>query len=59
MQFYPDASQPEAAIHPGLYQRRDGCVDWSSVQGPGFGYQIAQIPRLLPEPAGIFGESDD
>ena len=24
MQFYPDASRPEAAVHPGLYRRRDG-----------------------------------
>ena len=27
MQFYPDASIPEEAIHPGLYRRRDGVVD--------------------------------
>ena len=24
MQFYPEASRPEAAVHPGLYQRRGG-----------------------------------
>ena len=24
MQFYPEASRPEAAVHPGLYQRRQG-----------------------------------
>ena len=24
MQFYPEASLPEAAVHPGLYTRRQG-----------------------------------
>ena len=48
MQFYPEASAPEAAVHPGLYQRRDGCVDWSSVRGAGFGYRLAEMRRELP-----------
>ncbi|WCJ60088.1 enolase C-terminal domain-like protein [Fontisphaera persica] len=51
MQFYPAASLPEAAVHPGLYQRRLGRVDWSTVQGPGFGYRLAEIQRTLPPPA--------
>lgn len=51
MQFYPEASLPEAAVHPGLYQRRAGRVDWSTVQGPGFGYRLAEIRRVLPPPA--------
>lgn len=51
MQFYPAASRPEAAVHPGLYQRRDGQVDLSTVSGPGFGYRLAEIARLLPAPA--------
>ncbi|MCX8157862.1 MAG: hypothetical protein N3J91_15720 [Verrucomicrobiae bacterium] len=51
MQFYPEASLPEAAVHPGLYQRRQGRVDWSSVRGPGFGYRLAEIQRPLPPPA--------
>lgn len=51
VQFYPDASRPEAAVHPGLYERRTGRVDWSSVRGPGFGYRLAEIRRILPEPA--------
>src|SRR6185295_1591949 len=37
MQFYPAASTSEAAVHPGLYQRRLGAVKLSSVAGPGFG----------------------
>ena len=48
MQFYPEASTPEAAIHPGLYRRRDGCVDLASVAGAGFGYRLAEINRTLP-----------
>jgi L-alanine-DL-glutamate epimerase-like enolase superfamily enzyme len=48
MQFYPDASLPEAAVHPGLYARRDGCVDLSTLAGPGFGYRLPEIRRDLP-----------
>ncbi|MGD0088331.1 MAG: hypothetical protein ABSE73_00230 [Planctomycetota bacterium] len=55
MQFYPEASRPEAAVHPGLYSRRQGCVDLSTIQGPGFGYGIEKIQRRLPEPVGREG----
>ncbi len=51
MQFYPDASRPEAAVHPGLYRRREGMLDLSTIQGPGFGYRVDEIRRELPEPA--------
>ncbi len=50
MQFYPAASEPEAAIHPGLYQRRNGQVELSSLGGAGFGYRLSEIQRDLPEP---------
>jgi L-alanine-DL-glutamate epimerase-like enolase superfamily enzyme len=50
MQFYPAASVPEAAVHPGLYQRRCGSVDLSTLSGPGFGYRLDQIQRTLPAP---------
>jgi L-alanine-DL-glutamate epimerase-like enolase superfamily enzyme len=55
MQFYPDASAPEEAVHPGLYRRREGCVDLSTVRGFGFGYRLAEINRQLPNPAASFG----
>ncbi len=51
MQFCPGASLPEAAVHPGLYQRREGRLDLSSLRGPGFGYRLAEIKRQLPPPA--------
>ncbi len=54
MQFYPEASLPEAKVHPGLYTRRDGRVDLSTVQGPGFGYRLEEIQRDLPNPAAEF-----
>jgi L-alanine-DL-glutamate epimerase-like enolase superfamily enzyme len=54
MQFYPAASTPEEAVHPGLYQRRNGQVDLSTLNGPGFGYRINEIKRDLPELAGHF-----
>jgi len=55
MQFYPDASAPEEAVHPGLYRRRDGRVDLSTLGGPGFGYRLAEIRRELPTPVAQFG----
>lgn len=51
MQFYPAASRPEAAIHPGAYQRCNGEVDISTLCGPGFGYRLNDISRNLPPPA--------
>ncbi len=51
MQFYPDASLPEAAIHPGVYRRQNGHIDIATVKGPGFGYKHDLIKRTLPEPA--------
>jgi L-alanine-DL-glutamate epimerase-like enolase superfamily enzyme len=49
MQFYPEASKLEAEVHPGLYRRRDGCLDLSTIQGRGFGYGLEKIRRELPE----------
>ena len=51
MQFYPEASKNEAVVHPGLYQRRRGRLDLSSIQGAGFGYRLEAIERELPPPA--------
>jgi L-alanine-DL-glutamate epimerase-like enolase superfamily enzyme len=56
MQFYPEASSAEAKVHPGLYQRRNGVVDLSSVRGAGFGYRLEEIQRELTEPVARFGE---
>ncbi len=53
MQFYPEASTPEATVHPGLYRRRNGVVDLSTIQGPGFGYHGAEDRRSLPSPASV------
>jgi L-alanine-DL-glutamate epimerase-like enolase superfamily enzyme len=50
-QFYPLASEPEQKVHPGLYRRREGNIDLSSIGGPGFGYRIGEIKRQLPQPA--------
>ena len=48
MQFYPAASAPEEAVHPGLYRRRGGVLDLSSLDGAGFGYRVDEIDRRLP-----------
>ncbi len=48
MQFYPEASMPEAAVHPGLYARRGGELDLSSLGRLGFGYREGEVGRGLP-----------
>jgi len=50
MQFYPEASTPEAKVHPNLYQRRNGMVDLATLHGSGFGYCVDRIDRKLPAP---------
>ena len=56
MQYYPDASKPEAVVHSGLYRRRNGMVDLSTVRGPGMGYHVESIRRQLPPPDFRAGE---
>ena len=51
------AAAAEAVVHPGLYQRRNGVVDWSTVAGTGFGYRLEEIERELPTAAARFGEA--
>ncbi len=51
MQFYPEASTVEQAVHPGLYQRRNGVIDLSTLRGDGFGYRVDEINRPLPQAA--------
>jgi L-alanine-DL-glutamate epimerase-like enolase superfamily enzyme len=57
MQFYPEASLPEAVVHPGLYRRREGLLDLSTIAGPGFGYRLDEIHRDLPAPVVVHGET--
>ncbi len=47
MQFYPAASAPEEKVHPGIYRRRDGQLDLTSIAGPGFGYRVSEIRREI------------
>ena len=56
MQFSPEPSRPEAAFHRGIYPRRNGAVDLSTIEGAGFGYRLGEIQRKLPEPALAEGE---
>jgi L-alanine-DL-glutamate epimerase-like enolase superfamily enzyme len=55
MQFYPAASAPEQEVHPGLYERRNGVVDLTTIRGPGFGYRLGEIRRVLPPPTVALG----
>lgn len=51
MQFYPEASTAEAVVHPGLYRRKGGQLDRSTLGPTGFGYRLDEIHRELPPPA--------
>jgi L-alanine-DL-glutamate epimerase-like enolase superfamily enzyme len=55
MQFYPEASAFEARVHPGVYTRRHGQLDLSTIRGPGFGCRVDEIARPLPEPCVVCG----
>jgi hypothetical protein len=54
-QYYPAASVAEAAVHPGLYRRRGGAIDLSTIRGPGFGYRLEEMKQTLPPIAAEFG----
>jgi len=56
MQFYPDASLPEQATHPRIYQRKEGILDLTTLSGPGFGYRLDDIGRELPDPVVQFSK---
>lgn len=58
-QFYPAVSGPEGEVHPGLYRRREGCVDLGTVRGPGFGYRVGEMRRVLPKAAMGWGTAKD
>jgi L-alanine-DL-glutamate epimerase-like enolase superfamily enzyme len=58
MQFYPEASACEAAVHPGCFRRREGAVDLSSLRGGGFGYRLNEIRRELPMAVFAAGKVD-
>jgi hypothetical protein len=45
MQFYPEASKIEAAVHPGIYARRNGKLNLETIHGSGFGYQLDRVQR--------------
>jgi L-alanine-DL-glutamate epimerase-like enolase superfamily enzyme len=51
MQFYPEASKFEAQFRPGLYQRRNGEVDLTTIRGNGFGYGAEMLKREMPAAA--------
>ncbi|HYG77074.1 MAG TPA: enolase C-terminal domain-like protein [Planctomycetota bacterium] len=55
MQFYPKASVAEESVHPGIYARRNGVLDLSSIRGPGFGYRVSEIRRELPAAVATHG----
>ena len=53
MQFYPEASAPERLVHPGLFKRKEGILDGTTLSERGFGYRVEEVERELPE--AVFG----
>ena len=49
MQFYPEASWQEQRVHPGLFSRKDGKLDLTSISGPGLGYRLEEIEKMNNE----------
>ena len=54
MQFYPEASPPEAAVHPGLYRRRRGPSTSRPSEGPVSAIDWTRSAENLPEAAATF-----
>lgn len=46
-QFFPRTSDPERTVHPGIFERRDGVLHTESLNGPGLGHRIEEIPREI------------
>jgi L-alanine-DL-glutamate epimerase-like enolase superfamily enzyme len=44
-QFFPAANAPEAAVHPGLCEIRDGYAYTASMTEPGLGFRVGEIQR--------------
>lgn len=45
-QFFPAANELTAAVHPGLYQVRNGVVSTATLCGTGLGFQMERMPAL-------------
>jgi len=42
-----NTNEPEALVHPGVYKLQDGCIDTTSITGPGIGYHRDEIRRTF------------
>ncbi len=42
-----NTNEPEALVHPGGYKLQDGCIDTTSITGPGIGYRWDEIRRTF------------
>jgi len=46
-QFFPQANEPEARVHPGVFHLHDGRIDTSSMTGAGLGVRWDEIGRTF------------
>ncbi len=46
-QFFPATNEPESKVHPGVFKLQDGCINTTTITGPGVGYRWNEIGRSL------------
>jgi L-alanine-DL-glutamate epimerase-like enolase superfamily enzyme len=46
-QYYPNSSNPERAVHPGIVHVKNGVAHTGTLRGNGLGYQINRIHRPI------------
>ena len=46
-QYFPATSAPEREVHPDIFTLQEGMARTHSLRGPGLGYQIERINRLI------------
>ena len=42
-QYFPEANTSAAAVHPGVFRRREGRIRLDSIRGPGLGLRWDEI----------------
>jgi hypothetical protein len=46
-QYFPQISQAEAKVHPGIFRVKDGQVSTASLTGTGLGFRVNEIERQI------------
>ncbi len=44
-QYFPETSEPERSVHPGIFELTNGAMSLDTLGPTGLGYRISEIPR--------------